>query len=116
MSSFITKTIVYPIVFLTSNYLFKDIYYPYFYQIIFVGVILATLIHLIELTLLKPGFLLTTTTLEFLSNFSVIYFAAFLLPGSYISLIGTSIVSSILIIIQYFINRYLLDHYSSNKI
>lgn len=115
MTSFITKIIVYPITLLISNYLFKDIYYPYIYQTIFVGIIIAALIHLIELALLKSGFLLTTTAVEFLSIFSLIYFTQFLLPSSSVGLIGVSISSTILITVQYFINRYLLTNYSIKK-
>ncbi|MBV7275287.1 hypothetical protein [Clostridium thailandense] len=108
MTSFLTKIIVYPIIILISNYLSAEINYPYLYQILFVGVMLAASVHLIEWPLLKPGFLLTTTILEFLVAFSVIYFIQFLLPGSYVSLIGTSIASTTLIVVQFLCNRYIL--------
>lgn len=116
MTSFITKIITYPIIILISNYLSPDINYPYFYQTIFVGIILAALIHLVEWPLLKPGFLLTTTSLEFLVTFSVIYFIQFLLPGSYLSLIGVSIISTVLILVQFLYNRYILYNYSAKKL
>lgn len=115
MTSFITKIIVYPIIILISNYLSAEINYPYLYQILFVGVILAALVHLIEWPLLKPGFLLTTTALEFLVAFSVIYFIQFLLPGSYVSLIGASIVSTTLTVAQFLYNRYILYNYLIKK-
>lgn len=108
MVGFIIKIIVFPVVLLLSNYIFADISYPYFYQSIFVGVILAAIIHLIDLVLLRPGFLIINTIGEFLAAFAVIYFTQFLLPGASVNLIGTSISATILAVVEFFINRYLL--------
>lgn len=109
MYGFITKIIVFPIILFLSHYAFRDVYYPYFYQFIFVGVVLAAIAHLIGLVLLKPGFLIINTIAEFLAIFAITYSTQFLLPGSSIKLIGALITSTILAVTEFFVNRYLLN-------
>ncbi|WML35737.1 DUF2512 family protein [Clostridium sp. OS1-26] len=116
MAGFIIKIIIFPVILLLSNYIFTDISYPYFYQSIFVGVVLAAITHLIDLVLLRPGFLLINTICEFLAAFAVIYSTQFLLPGSSVNLIGALIAATILAIVEFFINRYLLTNTKLKKL
>ncbi len=116
MVGFITKIIIFPVILLLSSYIFTDISYPYFYQSIFVGVILAAITHLVDLALLRPGFLIINTIGEFLVAFAVIYSTQFLLPGASVNLIGTSIAATILTIVEFFINRYLLTNATLKKL
>lgn len=115
MIGFIIKIIAFPIILSLSNYIFTDVSYPYFYQLIFVGVILAAIIHLVDLVILRPGFLLINTIGEFLAAFAIIYSTQFLLPGASVSLIGAAIAATVLAIIEFFINRYLLTNTKFKK-
>jgi hypothetical protein len=115
MISFIFKIIIYPIALLSSDYLFRDIYYSYTYQAIFVSIVLAVSAHLIEFILLKPGTLIISTVADFLLAFVVTYFSQFLLPGSVVMLIGAALFSSILAVIEFFQHLLLIYNGRTRK-
>lgn len=108
MFNFITKIIAFPLCLLISNLIFTDIYYAFFYQPLFVGIILATILHFIDLASLKPGYLIINTIGEFLIIFLIVYFTQFLLPTASINLIGSLIAATILTVAEFLINRFLL--------
>ncbi|MBC2581127.1 hypothetical protein [Clostridium sp. DJ247] len=116
MIGFIFKIIVYPIILLISDYLFKDIYYSYTYETFFVGVLLAITIYLVELVLFRPGTLLITTAADFLSIFTVIYLSQFMFPGVTVNLIGCSIASTLLATIQFLQHIFLIYNYKTKKL
>lgn len=116
MTGFIIKIIVCPIALILSNYLFSDISYPYLYQPIFVGVILASLAHILELAILKPGTLLTSTAADFLLAFAIVYFSQFILPGASINLIGASLSATLLALAEFFQHLYLIKSGKTKKV
>lgn len=115
MTGFIMKIIISPTILLILDHFFKDIYYPYTYQPIFVGIALSVLAHLMEVLLLRPGRVLITAIGDFLLAFILIYFIQFLLPGAVVTLIGASLASTFIAIIEYIEHVYLLHNYKVNK-
>ena len=108
MTGLIMKLIICPLGLIFSDYLFSDVYYPYIYQPIFIGIAIAILGHLMELFLLKPGTLLISTIADFLVAFVIVYFSQFILPGISLTLIGASLTSTLLALTEYFQHLYLI--------
>lgn len=115
MTGLIMKLIICPFGLIVSNYLFADVYYPYTYQPIFIGIAIAILGHLIELFLLKPGTLLISTIADFLATFIIVYFSQFILPGASITLIGAALTSTLLALTEYFQHIYLIKSGKTKK-
>lgn len=112
MTGLIMKIIICPIALIISDYLFTDVYYPYIYQAISTGIIIAISGHLMELYLLKPGTLIISTIADFLTAFVIIYLGQFVFFGCRITLIGASLASTLLALTEYFQHLYLIR---SNK-
>jgi Protein of unknown function (DUF2512). len=108
MTGIIMKLIICPLTLIVSNYLFTDVYYPYIYQPIFIGIVLAIAGNLMELSLLKPGTLLISTIADFLLSFVIVYFSQFILPESRLTLIGAALTSTLLALTEYFQHLYLI--------
>jgi Protein of unknown function (DUF2512). len=109
------KIITYPFILIVSDYLFRDIYYSYIYQPIFIAAILAIAANLMELSLLKPGTLLISTSADFLLAFVIVYFSQFILPGSRITLMGAVLSSTLLALDEYFQHLYLIKSGKTQK-
>lgn len=115
MTGILVKIITYPIILIVSDYLFTDVYYSYIYQPIFIAAILAIAGNLMELSLLKPGTLLISTAADFLLAFVIVYFSQFILPGSRLTLIGASLTSTLLALVEYFQHLYLIKNGKTEK-
>lgn len=115
MTGLIMKLIICPLGLILSNYLFTDVYYPYIYQPIFIGIVIAISGHLMELFLLKPRTLLISTIADFLIAFVIVYFSQFILPGSRLTLIGASLTSTLLALTEYFQHLYLIRSGKTKK-
>ncbi|KZL93789.1 DUF2512 family protein [Clostridium magnum] len=115
MTGIIMKVITYPFILIVSDYLFRDIYYSYIYQPIFIAVILAVAGNLMELSLLKLGTLLISTAADFLLAFVIIYFSQFILPGSRVTLMGAALASTLLALAEYFQHLYLIRSGKTEK-
>lgn len=115
MTGIIIKIIAYPFILIVSDYLFRDIYYSYIYQPIFIAIILAISGNLMELSLLRPGTLLISTAADFLLAFVILYFSQFILPGSRLTLIGAALTSTLLALVEYFQHLYLIKSGKTQK-
>lgn len=115
MTDLITKIIICPLTLIVSDYLFRDVHYPYTYQPIFIGAVIAVAGYLMELLLLKPGTVIISTIADFLAAFVLVYFTQFILPGVVVTLIGAVLTATILSIIEYFEHIYLIRSYKIKK-
>jgi uncharacterized protein (DUF2062 family) len=115
MTDLITKIIVCPLTLIISDYLFRDVYYPYTYQPIFIGAVIALVGYFMELLLLRPGTVIISTIADFLASFVLVYFSQFILPGAAITLIGAVITATIFAVIEYFEHIYLVRSYKTKK-
>lgn len=115
MTDLITKIIICPLTLIISDYLFRDVYYPYNYQPIFIGVIIAVAGYLIDLILLKPGTAIISTLADFLADFILVYFSQFILPSTVVTLMSAVLIATILAVIEYFEHVYLVRNYKMKK-
>lgn len=113
MTGLIMKIITCPLVLLISDYLFNDVYYPYTYQPIIIGIALAVVGYLVELAMLKPGTVIISSIADFLVTFAIVYLSQFILSGAIITLIGAILISTIMAIVEYLDHAYLVK---TNKV
>lgn len=115
MTSLIMKIIICPLAVLLSDYLFADIYFPYIYQAIILGIILAVAAYVMELLFLKKGTFWINNVLDFILATVIVYVSQFFFTGARITFIGALLTSALLTITEYFQHLYLIRSGKTKK-
>ncbi|MBC2581922.1 DUF2512 family protein [Clostridium sp. DJ247] len=115
MTGLIMKIIICPLAVLSSDYLFTDVYFPYAYQAIVLGLILAVAAHVMELLFLKKGTFWINNVLDFIAAAVIVYVGQFFLTGARITFIGALLTSALLTITEYFQHLHLIRSGKTEK-
>lgn len=102
------KLVIAPWVVTMANLLFPGVNYPFIYQAILVGIILALLGHALEVLLLRQGTLWINTLVDFLVFTVIIYLSSFLFPGARVTLMGAWATALLLNIAEFLQHLYLI--------
>ncbi|OYD08253.1 DUF2512 family protein [Paludifilum halophilum] len=108
MIGLLVKLIVCPSVVLLSTAMFADVYYPYIYQPIIVGLVLAVVGHMMELLLLKRGTFWLSNIMDFIAATAIVYFSAFFFAGAQMTVIGALLTGFLLTVAEYFQHLWLI--------
>ncbi|WP_152667904.1 hypothetical protein [Aneurinibacillus tyrosinisolvens] len=115
MLSFGIKLILCPLAVILSSYIFPGIRYPFLYQPIAIGVVLAGAGTIIESAFLRRGTLWITTGVEFIMFALLIYFLTLAFRGADITFSAAILTAAIVIIIEYSIHRWLIRNRETLK-
>ncbi|MGC5328854.1 DUF2512 family protein [Brevibacillus sp. SYSU BS000544] len=108
MAGFIMKVIMLPIIVALSDYFLANVDYGSLYRAVMVGVILAIVGQLMEVMILKRGTIWTSTVLDFVTAFAVIYFSQYFFPGAGVTVLGAFIVSVVIGLVEYLTHTWLV--------
>lgn len=109
MVGLLIKLMVCPILILISAFLFQDVYYPAFYQPLFVGLVLAVISHMIEVYVLMGKTFWMTLALDFLLASLLVFVSAFFFPNAHVTWIGAALTGFLLTIPEYFQHHWLTN-------
>jgi len=99
--NFLVKFTISTVVLLLSSFLLPEISYPYLYQPIVVGFVLAWASYMVELMLLNKGTLWISTLTDLAVSIIIVYFVSLLLPGSSVSVTGATLTAIFLAMAEY---------------
>lgn len=116
MTGLLVKLVVTPIVLLGAAYLFRDVYYPSFYQPIFVGLVLAIAGHLMEVYLLKKTTFWLMNLIDFVAASFLIYISSFFFFGAQITWTGAFLSAFLFTISEYIQHRWLIQTHRTVKV
>lgn len=108
MTGLIIKLIVGPIVVLLSTFLFKDVYYPSFYQPIIVGIALAVAAHAMEVVFLRRGTFWISNIMDFIAATAIVYISSYFFPGARVTWVGAALTAFLLTVTEYFQHLWLI--------
>lgn len=109
------KIIICPAVLWISSVLFPQVYYPYWYQIVIVGIVLALAGHMMEVLMLKEGTLWSSTIMDFIAATIIVYFASFFFVGARVTFTGALITAVLLVFTEYFQHFWLIRSGKTKK-
>lgn len=115
MAGLFIKLIVCPILILISAFLFRDVYYPAFYQPLLVGLVLAVISHMTEVYILMSKTFWMTLALDLIIASLVVYISAFFFPNSHITWIGAFLTGFLLTIPEYFQHHWLIPKRNTSQ-
>jgi len=114
MTGLIVKLIVCPaVVYLTSIIFSGQVSYPFLYQLIIVGFVLAIAGHLMEVWMLNKKTIWTSTGMDFVAATILVYLSGFVFSGATITLLGALVTAFLLAITEVIQHYYLI---SSGKV
>lgn len=109
MAGLFVKLIVSPIALLIASILFRDVYYPSWYQPILIGLILAVAGHLMEVYLLKETTFWFMFILDFFTAAFIIYISSFFFMAAQITWTGAFLSAFLFAITEYVQHRWLIQ-------
>lgn len=115
MLGLIIKIIVCPLAIMLSDYLFADVYYPYIYESIITGLVLAVVAHFMEVMILKRGTFWISTIADFVAAAVIVYLSQFFFRGSSITFVGALLTSIIISITEILQHLYLIKSGRTKK-
>ncbi|GIN56999.1 hypothetical protein J8TS2_13180 [Lederbergia ruris] len=115
MLNIILKIIVVPIVLILASNLLPGVYFPYLYQPIVTGVVLAIVGHLLEWALLKKGAFWITLGIDFVISAIFLYTFAYFYQDAYITVWGTVLTSAVLTAIEFLVHLWLIGSGRARK-
>lgn len=108
MLYFLMKCIMIPIVVLIASDLLTNVNYPNMYQPIIIGVTLAVVGFLLEMSVLRQQTFWITNTLDFILSVFMIYVFSYFFAGANVTLGGAAILAVLLTAIEFFIHIWLI--------
>lgn len=109
MAGLLVKLLISPIVLLLSALLFRDVYYPSFYQPILVGLVIAIAGHIMEIYLLKRNSFWFLFILDYFTAAFLIYISSFFFPYSQVTWTGAFLSAFLFAIAEFFQHRWLIQ-------
>lgn len=110
MTSLFIKLIICPLIVMASDFIFRDVYFPFFFQSLLVGLILAVLAHIMELLILGKGTFWISNVLDFVAALAIVYYSQFFLEGVVITPGGAFLTAVLLFISEYIQHLYLIKN------
>ena len=115
MTGLMTKLIGIPILIYLANLFIPGLGYINVLQVITVGVIIASVGHLLEAAFLKSTTITTNTVLDFLTSFGIIYLSDFYFPEADVNVTGALLTAALITIGEYFLHQYLVKTKKTQK-
>ena len=115
MIRLITKLILYPVILLIFNFILAGVYYPRSYEPIIIGLLLAFLLHALEIIILKKRTLWINTGVDYIAIFLLIYLSQYFFNDVHITLFPTLFISSLILIFEHFNHLNLLQKQLKNR-
>lgn len=115
MASLLMKIIACPLGLVVASWLFPNVEFGAFYQIVVVGLILALAGVIMEYLLLRKGTLWISTILDFAVSVLILYSIANLFAGTAISFTGAVLTGILLGFIEYFTHLWLIKSGRTQK-
>ncbi|MDB5084252.1 MAG: hypothetical protein JWN30_1138 [Bacilli bacterium] len=110
MAGLVVKIIVCPVVVYLCSILFPHLlYYPFTYEPIVVGLILAVAAHMMEVWLLRKGTFWSSNILDFVAAVILIYVVSFFMPGSKLLFTGVLLTALFLTVTEYIQHLWLIS-------
>lgn len=108
MQYFMMKFVMIPVVVLVTSYFLANVHFNYIHQPIIIGVILAIIGYLIEVTILKQGTFWISNTLDFIISTIIIYVIAQFFTGTIVTFGGAILLAAFLTGIEFFVHLWLI--------
>lgn len=115
MTSLLMKIIACPLVLFVASWLFPNVEFGAFYQIVVVGLILAVVGVLMEYLLLREGTLWISTILDFVVSTLILYLIANMFAGAAVTFFGAVLTSILLGVVEYFAHLFLIKSGKTQK-
>lgn len=109
MTGLVVKLIVCPLTIFLSDALFPQVYYPFVYQPILIGIIVAIVAYALEVMILKRGTLWISTFADFIGAAVIVYFVTLLLPGATITVTGALLTALVLALTEHIQHIWLIS-------
>ncbi|KRG09417.1 hypothetical protein ACA30_02710 [Virgibacillus soli] len=115
MLNILLKIIVVPIVLILASKILPGVHFPYLYQPIVTGVVLALVGHLLEWALLKKETFWVSLVIDFVISAIFLYTFAYYYQDAYVTIFGVVLTSVVLTAIEFFVHLWLLGSGRARK-
>lgn len=108
MVGFIMKVIMLPVIVAFSDFFLANVDYGTLFRAVVVGLILAVVGQLMEVLMLRRGTIWTSTVLDFVVAYAVVYFSQYFFPGAAVSFVGAFIIAVVIGLVEYLEHTWLV--------
>ncbi|MCJ7842178.1 YndM family protein [Lederbergia sp. NSJ-179] len=115
MLNVVIKVIVVPLILILASRLLPNVHFPYLYQPLVTGVILAIVGYLLELVLLKRGTFWISLAVDFIVSWIFLYTFVYFFQGAYITAWGTILTAALLTAVEFFMHLWLIGSGRARK-
>ncbi|WP_232699457.1 DUF2512 family protein [Brevibacillus daliensis] len=102
------KLLLTPALFLLIDYIYGGIFYPSWYQLVMLGLVVAILSYFLEVMFLQRGTLWLSTIMEMIVCLIVVYFSKYVFVGSKVFLDGAFLMAVLFGLLEYMQHIWML--------